>query len=172
MSSELDQTLHTPLLGILPEEADLEAGEAVVAPVPKNVDEETQEDEEIEFSRFDNFISMILLPGLLFAQFYLAFGAHVKGCELLNLTQVGWVICVFVVSATLFRRVCIEQKIHSFAILLLPEVCMDFVLGLVLFHKVEAAFLTMLYCKLAFSLVVIFSCLRKLFCRSVETSEA
>lgn len=142
------QDLHEPLLGTEPSEVEYE--------------EEGDSEEESSFSWCDIIMAWIILPTLLFIQFYLAFRADSYDTQSLSQPSVYSSILLFVITSCLFRHTCADQKIKSTVILVLPEIVMDVVLLLILVSKTEEAYLTLLLSMFLLSLYVCISCVKAL----------
>ena len=148
------QQLHEPLLGMSQPCAQDDDDEMSISLL-----EDESVDEEATFSLCDAVLGWVVLPLLLFVQFYMAFASQAQNDTLtLNQARVYYSIVLFVVASCLFRRTCSDQKIKSTLVLVLPEIAMDAVLLLILVNQVDAAYLTLLGSLLALSLHVCVSC--------------
>jgi len=135
--------------------------------LPEEREEYDEKEEQLEeathmFSACDHVCTIIILPSLMVLQFYMAF----KMGEIDGLTHliVLGVIGLFVITSYLYKlclqdsrllatnNVCCQQ-----AIMLLPEIIMDIVLGLVLLVSAEIGFEFLLLATLALSSTVIVS---------------
>ena len=127
--------------------------------------EEEQEQEQSEtpktFTWCDVILGWIILPLLLFVQFYLAFvdDQNKDLTHLLDYPTVNWSIVLYCITSWLFRHSCQDLGLTNTVFLVLPEIGMDIVLALVLFHQVVYAYLTLLLCMLLLALWVAGACL-------------
>lgn len=105
----------------------------------------------------EDFIMWVILPTLLFSQFGMAFLMHDVHTSSLSFTVVNISIALFIVTSWLYRHACVDANIQTVALLLLPEILMDVVLGLVLFNRVELGFMILLFSMLCLSSFVVIS---------------
>lgn len=115
------------------------------------------------FGTLDKVILWIILPGLLVAQFYMAF--HLQDpsrTSSLDLLTVNLCIGLFVATCTFYRYACHEAGITHCFILLLPELLMDVILGLVLFREAVWGFMALNLGMMALSAFVIVHDLQRL----------
>mmetsp|Transcript_10212 Transcript_10212/g.19599 ORF Transcript_10212/g.19599 Transcript_10212/m.19599 type:complete len:194 (+) Transcript_10212:90-671(+) len=119
----------------------------------------------------EDFIMWVILPTLLFSQFGMAFLMHDVRTSSLSFTVVNISIVLFVVTAWLYRHACADVKIQTIALLLLPEILMDVVLGLVLFNRVELGFMVLLVSMLCLSSFVVISTATFLYCGRKDHEE-
>lgn len=131
------------------------------------ISEEVEEEENSICS--EDFIMWVILPSLLFSQFGMAFLMHDARTTSLSFTVVNISIVLFVVTAWLYRHACADANIQTIALLLLPEILMDVVLGLVLFNQVELGFLVLLVSMLCLSSFVVLSTATFLYCGRSES---
>jgi hypothetical protein len=110
----------------------------------------------------------LALPALLFLQFGISFYylLPVDATTGLSWRVVNCSIIFFVLSAHLFRQSARDCNLTNSAVLLLPEILMDIILGLVLFDKVVVALLFMLVSILALAVFVVLSSVRALIVTS------
>jgi hypothetical protein len=170
------KVLSTPLLGVLPDMDETEC----------DYDDETFEGDEISCSisivykedeqdtvnseAFANCVIWIVLPALLYLQFGMAFClSPVEATTGLSWSVVNYSIVLFVVTTFLFRQSARDCDLTGTAVLLLPEILMDIILGLVLFDKVVAAFLFMLVSMLVLAVFVVLSSVHVLIVTSSPT---
>ena len=137
------------------------------------VSTEIEEEEEASSSFCsEDFIMWVILPTLLFSQFGMAFLMHDVQTSSLSFAVVNVSIVLFVVTAWLYRHACADANVQTIALLLLPEILMDVVLGLVLFNRVELGFMVLLMSMLCLSSFVVCSTATFLYCgRSVQQEE-
>jgi hypothetical protein len=143
----------TPLIGNRPQhERDEEQGYRYSMPcsslmpaamVYDDDEESCQKATEDDSQRFNNFSVFVIIPALLFLQFGMAFSDNpVQGTTGL---VVNSNIVMFVITAALYRQAVQEfQMTCSVALLLLPEIIMNGILGLVLCGQVVPAFLLLI----------------------------
>jgi hypothetical protein len=126
-------------------------------------DQQQQETTRIEFgtSCWDYVCIFLLVPGLLWLQFAVAFRTG-KAADL-TVCSVALTILLFTAASYMYKR-CLSD--HDFSnrtvaqrqlLLLLPEILMDVILGLVLLGPVSMAFEGLLYCTMALACFVIIS---------------
>ena len=113
---------------------------------------------------------VIVIPALLFHQFGMAFClSPVEATTGLSWSVVNCSILLFFVSAHFFQQSARDCDLTSSAVLLLPEIIMDIILGLVIFNKVVAAFLFMPVSKLVLAVFVVLSSVHVLIVTSSPT---
>ena len=181
--------LSRPLLGLEPARDEEDAR-------PSTTAEEEEEEEEEEpccymhkNTWWDAFVLWMLLPALLFAQFGIAFGVFSPSSgeptfhHGLQWSTVKYSICLFALSAYIFRRSILEstrccdeessgEQILSSAFLLLwPEITMDFILFLLLFGQACPAFFVMVLCTVAQSLHVVVRSCRQLLLEDIPEED-
>jgi septum formation topological specificity factor MinE len=180
------RALHTPLLGVLPKEVETDEEENEELDVNCNVIElainlEEDEEEGVAFkctiglvvtsddnksamtqTWFDLVVALILLPVLLLLQFGIAFS--VSSGQEANLHGLSWsvvrmTVAGYVVTSVLYRQACQERKVRSAWVWYLPEILMDVILGLILFHHILTAFYVLFVsmASLASYVVVVYS---------------
>jgi hypothetical protein len=163
--------LSTPLIGNRPqhesdEEQGLPCSSLMLATVYEDDDDEScrQKAAEDDSQWFNNFVVLIVLPALLFIQFGMAFtDTRVQGTTGLQWSVVNSNIIMFVITAALYRQAVQDfQMTCSIALLLLPEILMDAVLGLVLCGQVLPAFLLLLCSMLCLACFVVANSIRVL----------
>jgi hypothetical protein len=173
MASTNNNELSTPLIGNRPQhESDEEQGympcsSLIPAMVYDDDDESCQKAAaEDDCQWFNNFVVLIILPALLFLQFGMAFSdSPVEGTTGLQWSVVNSNIVMFVITAGLYRQAVQDfQMTCSVALLLLPEILMDAVLGLVLFGQVVPAFLLLISSMLCLAIFVVANSIRVLVC--------
>jgi hypothetical protein len=125
--------------------------------------QQQQESTRIEFgtSCWDYVCILLLVPGLLWLQFAVAFRTG-KAADL-TVCSVALTILLFTAASYMYKR-CLSD--HDFSnrtvaqrqvLLLLPEILMDVILGLVLLGPTSMAFEALLYCTMALAFFVIIS---------------
>jgi hypothetical protein len=127
-------------------------------------DATTKEDTGVDSSTLmdSSFITLALLPCLLFIQFGMAFYLHDKSTSSLSWPLVNLAIVLYVAAVWIYRQACVDFNIGSLVMLLLPELLMDIVLALVLFNRVVLALATLLSSTMLLSSFVIFTMIRYL----------
>lgn len=169
-NSSNDDELSTPLIGNRPQhERDEEQGciscsSLIVAMADDDDDESCHKAAEDDRQWFNNFVVLIILPALLFLQFGMAFSdGPVQGTTGLQWSVVNSNIVMFIITAALYRQAVQEfQMTCSVALLLLPEIIMDAILGLVLFGQILPAFLLLISSMLCLAVFVVANSIRVL----------
>ena len=160
--SRQSQQLHEPLLHV-------EAGVDLDELFPEGFQDDDEEAcgcavlceaQDHEFSWTEILILWIILPLLLFVQFGLAFYSDPEGCLGLRWSIVSLSIVLYTITAWLYRQACRDCQLSQSLVLLLPEVCMDVVLGLILFDRIVPAFFVLLFGMLFLALFVVVSSVR------------
>lgn len=149
--NELDVTYHVSSLCFDEDEEEEE-------------DEVLEEDGDDESSCTESFIMWVILPTLLFSQFGMAFLMHDERTATMSWTIVNLSIALFVITSWLYRHACKDANITTVAIVLLPEIVMDVVLGLVLFNQVALGFMVLLVNMLFLSTFVVIASASFLYC--------
>lgn len=140
-----------------------------VSSVAVQVEEELEEDRS---ACSEDFIMWVILPTLLFSQFGMAFLMHDDRTATMSWTIVNLSIVLFVITAWLYRHACHDANIKTIALLLLPEILMDVVLGLVLFDRVALGFMVLLISMLCLSsFVVVSTAIFLYFGKKAETEQ-
>jgi len=105
---------------------------------------------------FASCVMWIVLSALLFLQFGMALCfSPLTVTTGLSRSVVNYSIFFFVVTTHLFRQSIRDCDLTNSAVLMLPEILMDIILGLVLLDKVVAAFLLMLVSTLVMAVFVV-----------------
>jgi hypothetical protein len=162
--------LSTPLIGNRPQhERDEEQGympcsSLKPAMVYDDEEESCQKATGDDSQCFNNLIALGILPALLSLQFGMAFSDNpVQGTTGLQWSVVNSNIVMFVVTAALYRQAVQEfQMTCSVALLLLPEIIMNGILGLVLCGQVVPAFLLLISSMLCLAVFVVANSIRVL----------
>lgn len=172
-STELKQ----PLLDL--EQVAFEAPSTYLRSLKHDLDEEHHvrseavDDDEANDVSLGNegFVMWVVLPTLLFSQFGMAFLMHDERTACMSWTVVNLSIVLFVVTAWLYRHACTDANVKMIAILLMPEILMDVVLGLVLFNRVALGFMVLLASMLCLSSFVVISTAAFLYFGKVDHEE-
>jgi hypothetical protein len=170
-SSSTTKTLQAPLLGVKPDELDEEhhvrrADIAVlVNDVHDDADDDDDDEEEVDDDSYcyDVFIIWFALPFLLFVQFGVAFVAQDEATRNLSWSFVNVSIVLFALTVWLYRESCIDSKIESCLLVLLPEIILNTVLILVLINKTPVAFYMLLLGMELLSVLAIIATVRFLY---------
>lgn len=184
-NSSTVQALQAPLLGVKPDnELDQEhhirsADIAVLAASPpphlvkyEDADEVEEQDSscyrvfctEEDSYCYDVFIIWVVLPFLLFVQFGVAFLAHDENTSNMSWSIVNVSIVLFALTVWLYRESCIDGKIESCLMVLLPEIILNTVLILILVNETPFAFYTLLLGMEILSVLAIIATVRFLYC--------
>jgi hypothetical protein len=172
-SSSTMKTLQAPLLGVKPDELDQEHHHraAVVLANDDDVVDYDEEEEEHDSYCYDVFIIWVALPVLLFIQFGVAFLAQDETTRNLSWPVVNVSIVLFALTVWLYRESCIDSKITSCLLVLLPEIILNTVLILVLFNKTPVAFYLLLLGMELLSVLAIIATVRFLYCSRLQLEE-
>jgi len=144
------QSLTTPLIGTLPEEADLESRQA-----PAQSSQNDEADITEEETACDRFLT-ILLPILLLTQFASAYWLDEDLAPVgLEWREICCSTLLFGWTGFLFRRTLIDAKIDWLSLHLLPEIVTVAVCALIYVHFLSLGFLALVVSMLVMALFVI-----------------
>ena len=144
------KSLTTPLIGTLPEEADLESRQAPDAQSQNDDDMCTEEE-----TACDRFLT-ILLPILLLTQFASAYWLDEDLAPVgLEWSDICCSTLLFGWTGFLFRRTLIDAKINWISLHLLPEIVTVAVCALIYLHFLSLGFLALVVSLLLMALFVV-----------------
>jgi len=158
----INQELSTPLIGTLPQEADVEC-QSIASPVEA-------EDIRAEESSCDRFLTY-LLPLLLLAQFGSAYRFHEGNALGLEWKEVFCSIMIFGITSIFYLRTLREEKLNCIFLNIFPDITTVLVCGLVYFQMISAAFVALVVSMMAMALFIIISSVHLLCTESDETNE-
>lgn len=146
MTMSRSQDLTQPLLAV---ETGYEASTPTVA---------LDEPEPVPAYRFtwcDSLIVWVVLPGLLWLDFAMAFALEPETVAVLNWKTVNLSFVMFMIASYLYRKTIEDLQIDRVLVVLLPEIIMDAVLLAVLLGHIVGAFLLLLVSILFLASVVV-----------------
>ena len=144
--------LSRPVLG--DEETLLAMEESILLRDDDDAEEELESSHH-PYSWCDSLVIWLILPGLLWLDFCLAFWTNPESTCNLRFSVVNISFVLFMISACLYRKMMEELETGRVVVVLLPEIAMNVVLALILANKIVAAFLFLLSSILVLSSVVV-----------------
>jgi hypothetical protein len=113
------------------------------------MDDDDDDDHHLLIS--DEVMIFLVLPCLMFSQFGMAFLMHDESTTHLSWSIVNFSIFLYWVTAWLYQHACLDSKIETVLVVLLPEILMDVILVIVWLDQVQVGLFVLLVSVIALS---------------------
>jgi hypothetical protein len=128
---------------------------------------------ELRDWKSDSMFFTFALHVLLFVQFGMAFSTFpVEAMTGLSWSAVNYIIILYAITTIIYRQAAKDCKSTCSTVILLPEICIDIMLVLVLFNKVVIALLFLQFSMLCLALLVVAKSIWVLMVTKYDTDES
>ena len=132
----------------------------------KNDAENEKDNDDHQLLISDEVMIFFVLPCLMFSQFGMAFLLHDESTTHLSWSIVNFSIFLYWITAWLYQHACLDSKIETVLVVLLPEILMDVILVIVWLDQVHVGLFVLLVSVIALSTLAFGMTAKELCCSS------